>query len=292
MVYNCVFWLNSFPHRDGVHASISPRTNITGQKITYDKHFRVEFGAYVQVHKKHNNLMEPRSSGAIALRPSGSKQGGNYFLSLHNLKGYLEIIGRNCPCQMMRGRFTQTGSSIKTSRDITFTNKDGNIITDDEEEEDKNTNEDEPIPVAHNHNKHIEINEQTNIIPEIQHTGNESEDQAVTGVNEQDDMTNNNVPEKITGVAENDKGNIETQLEEDDPDEYITLGDINIASEMNASTRQSTETEEPTDRANKQYNLGPRPKSTVQFTMAQSDSPQRLITPNTHMHIMLTQLNM
>jgi len=33
MVYNVVFWLNSFPHNDGVHATISPRTLITGLAI-------------------------------------------------------------------------------------------------------------------------------------------------------------------------------------------------------------------------------------------------------------------
>jgi len=53
---------------------------MTGQKITYNKHSKVEFGAYVQTHKKHNNSMESRTSGAIALRPSGNEQGGHYFL--------------------------------------------------------------------------------------------------------------------------------------------------------------------------------------------------------------------
>jgi len=32
MVYNCVVWLNSFPHKDGVHATISPRTIMTRKK--------------------------------------------------------------------------------------------------------------------------------------------------------------------------------------------------------------------------------------------------------------------
>jgi hypothetical protein len=32
MVYNCVFWLNSFPHKDGVHPTISPRAIMTGKK--------------------------------------------------------------------------------------------------------------------------------------------------------------------------------------------------------------------------------------------------------------------
>jgi len=49
----------------------------------------VEFGTYVQTLEKHNNSMEPRTSGAIALRPSGNKQGGHYFLSLHTGKRIL-----------------------------------------------------------------------------------------------------------------------------------------------------------------------------------------------------------
>jgi len=42
----------------------------------------LEFGRYVQTNKKHNNSIEPRTSGAIALRPSGNEKGGHYFLSL------------------------------------------------------------------------------------------------------------------------------------------------------------------------------------------------------------------
>jgi len=86
MVYNRVFWLNSFPHRDGIHDLLSPRAIMTGQKIQYDKHCKVEFRTYVQVHEKHNNSMESRTSGAIALRPSRNEQGGHYFLSLHTGK--------------------------------------------------------------------------------------------------------------------------------------------------------------------------------------------------------------
>jgi len=37
MVYNAVFWLNTFPHKDSVHATISPRTLITGLGIDYNK---------------------------------------------------------------------------------------------------------------------------------------------------------------------------------------------------------------------------------------------------------------
>jgi len=44
MVYNAVFWLNTFPHNDGVHATISPRTLITGLAIDYHKHCKLAFG--------------------------------------------------------------------------------------------------------------------------------------------------------------------------------------------------------------------------------------------------------
>jgi len=62
MIYNCVFWLNSFLHRDGVHTTIFPKDD-----DRTETHFKIEFRTHVQVHEKHNNLMEPRTSGTIAL---------------------------------------------------------------------------------------------------------------------------------------------------------------------------------------------------------------------------------
>ena len=38
MVYNCVFWLNSFPHKNSLHVTISPRAKKTGRKLTYNTH--------------------------------------------------------------------------------------------------------------------------------------------------------------------------------------------------------------------------------------------------------------
>ena len=44
MVYNCIFWLNSFPRKDVIHATMSTSTIMTGQRITYNKHCKLEFG--------------------------------------------------------------------------------------------------------------------------------------------------------------------------------------------------------------------------------------------------------
>jgi len=62
---------------------------MTGQRITYGKHCKVEFRTCIQAHEKHNNSLEPRTSGSVAHRPSGNEQGGHYFLSLHTGKRIL-----------------------------------------------------------------------------------------------------------------------------------------------------------------------------------------------------------
>ena len=41
------YWLNMFPHKDGVYQDLSPRAIITGQDIDYNKHCKLEFGEYM-----------------------------------------------------------------------------------------------------------------------------------------------------------------------------------------------------------------------------------------------------
>ena len=82
MVSACNFWLNIYPPKDGVSRQINPRELITGVKIDFNKHIRAEFGEYVQVHEEHDNTMQPRTTGAIATKPTGNAQGGFWFYSL------------------------------------------------------------------------------------------------------------------------------------------------------------------------------------------------------------------
>jgi hypothetical protein len=81
LVGGSVFWLNAFPSDGGI-TGMSPRAIMTGKTLDYTKHCRLMFGAYAQVHEEHNNSMEARTTGAIALRPTGNDQGGYYFMSL------------------------------------------------------------------------------------------------------------------------------------------------------------------------------------------------------------------
>ncbi len=82
MVYCSIFWLNMLPPTDGISTKISPRTLVAGLKLDYNKHCRLEFGTYAQVHEQPDNSMATRTAGAIALRPAGNTQGGYYFYSL------------------------------------------------------------------------------------------------------------------------------------------------------------------------------------------------------------------
>jgi hypothetical protein len=264
----------------------------------YDKHCRVEFGTYVQTHEKHNNSMEPRTSGAIALRPSGNEQGGHYFLSLHTGKRILRNHWTVLPMPNdVVDAVHRLAAASKQAGGITFTDKDGNIITDDDDDEEieEAMENDEPIPVPDDYHENI-----------INDNREEIDEEAITGVDEEmdaDDITPtvpNNQDEAITGVdnkqnMENTHDNTQSipEEEENDPDEYVTIGDINITSEMNASNREAeieqTEDDRTNTRTNERYNLRPRPNK-VQFTLAQS-TEQTITLPKTHAHIMMTQLN-
>jgi hypothetical protein len=81
-----------FPPTDGVSKTMSPHVIIMGGELDFAKHCRLEFDIYCQVHEEHDNSMATRTTGAIALhptgntgaialRPTGNTQGGYYFFS-------------------------------------------------------------------------------------------------------------------------------------------------------------------------------------------------------------------
>jgi len=132
MVYNVIFWINSFPHKDGIHNYMSPCMIITGLQIDHNKHCKLEFGTYMHVHKEHNHSLMPCTTGAIALHPTGKSQGSHYFLNL------------NLGCHIVRNHWTtlpmlaevihnvgQLAAICKKYKGIIFTDKHGNTINDD-----------------------------------------------------------------------------------------------------------------------------------------------------------------
>ena len=79
MTKTAVFWLNTVPMMGGASQDLSPRTILMGQQMDYKCHCRFQFGEYVQTHEEHNNSMNPRTVGALALRPVGNAKGAFIF---------------------------------------------------------------------------------------------------------------------------------------------------------------------------------------------------------------------
>ena len=82
MAKTTVFWLNAFPVMGGASQDLSPCTIMMGQQVDYKHNCCFQFGEYVQTHKEHNNSMNPRTVGALALCLVGNGQGSFYFLSV------------------------------------------------------------------------------------------------------------------------------------------------------------------------------------------------------------------
>ena len=72
-----VFWINFFPPNIRILATYSPRTTITGIKINFNNHCKLQFGAYVQAHEDRvkTNTIQEISHGEICLDPTGNLQG-------------------------------------------------------------------------------------------------------------------------------------------------------------------------------------------------------------------------
>ena len=67
MAKTAEFWLITFPTAGVASQQMSLRTIVTGQQVDYKRHCRFQFGEYAQTHEEHNNSMNPRTIGAVAL---------------------------------------------------------------------------------------------------------------------------------------------------------------------------------------------------------------------------------
>jgi hypothetical protein len=134
LIGGCVFWLNVFPNELGISDTMSPRTILSGKTIDYKRHCRIMFGAYAQVHEEHDNSLQTRTAGAIALRPTGNEQGGFYFMSLatgrrlnrnhwHELPMPKDVIDR--VHKMARRSYV--------AKDLVFQLRDGDPVDEDDE---------------------------------------------------------------------------------------------------------------------------------------------------------------
>ena len=81
-ICNVVFYLNDFPHEDGVSADLSPYIIVNGKVVDYNLHCRIPFGTYAHTRNPTDNTMRLRTTDVIAMGPSSNYQGGVIFFSL------------------------------------------------------------------------------------------------------------------------------------------------------------------------------------------------------------------
>ena len=76
-VLQASIWFNMFPSRGGVSKTISPHSLVRGRKLDFNRHCRVPFGAYCEVHNEANpsNTSMSRTAGVVSLGSNGNLQG-------------------------------------------------------------------------------------------------------------------------------------------------------------------------------------------------------------------------
>jgi hypothetical protein len=65
---------------------LSQRKIDDAMQISYNHHFKLQYGKYIQTHEPHGNDMKPHTAGAIVLCPTGNEQGGHRFFNLGTKK--------------------------------------------------------------------------------------------------------------------------------------------------------------------------------------------------------------
>jgi Reverse transcriptase (RNA-dependent DNA polymerase) len=144
LIHYCVFWLNSFPRKHGISDALSPRAIVVGAKVNYNNHCKLEFGTYVQTHEQHDNSMTPRTTGAIALRPSGNAQGGHYFFSLTSGKRLLRNQWTLLPMPAdVIDRIHKMSRRSPDTPALEFANGAGVSIDDDDDDDDSDYDDDD-----------------------------------------------------------------------------------------------------------------------------------------------------
>ena len=195
MLYAANYWLNMFPCKGGISQTISPCTLLTGLTMNYHRHCRLEFGEYVQTHEEHDNSLNPRTIGALALHPAGNVQGGYFFLSLTTGKVINCMRWTRIPMpKEVIDRVESMAHQEHAGTTLLFEDRDHNKIIDLDDTDDDDSA--------------YEPNDQ-----------NDDDDDDDDDDNDEDDADNNNIPINQPNEEHNDPGILRGQNAQQDDDE-------------------------------------------------------------------------
>jgi hypothetical protein len=256
MVYASNFWLNSFPPDDGISDVLSPRAIVAGMELNFTKHCQLEFGTYVQTHEEHDNSMATRTTGAIALRPTGNSQGGYYFYSLTTGRR----INRNrwttlpMPNEVM-DRVRNLARQARANVGLLFTDRAGHPLVnefdgDDSDSDDESYNPDDDADDGDSDDEDPQNEEEPDNPPE-------PDDINIAGVvddNANDAVPNNDEPDDNDIAGVHAEGNAEMHDEENDGDENIPHEENNDNEETVVETVDDDDDNQPINQPNNQPN--------------------------------------
>jgi len=132
LVKFAVLSINRVPN-NATNNRIPPIEIFSGRKLDYSRDCRIEFGAYAQIVEpipsNEKNTMKPRTTGAIALLPSGSISGGVYFYNLntgrvvvrdkwHQLPIPIEVIAKLQDISKVQGTLTSEALNDPTDNNV------------------------------------------------------------------------------------------------------------------------------------------------------------------------------
>jgi len=283
-----VYWLNAFPLTDGISDTLSPRTIVTGQTVTYDRHCKFDFGQYVQTHEQHDNTMTPRTIGALALRPTGNIQGNFYFLSLSTGR----VLNRQSatplpmPNEVIE-RVHLLARRQKANPGLVFLDRDQQPFADDqpdESDDDDDADDDDYVPpdFADDYNTDDDGDDDDDVdYP----ADDDNEDAQLDGVEEVEDAAGivDDAVQEVDEAAGND-GEAAGNDGDEHPDELAAAGEDNVEVEtVDSDDEESVGDDEEDDAAQMDAAYGER-------TSAHNLRPRRRRSYS-HLHVTFMEEN-
>ena len=224
MAKTAVFWLNAFPAAGGASHDLSPCTILTGQQVDYKRHCCFQFGEYTQTHEEHNNSMNPRTVGAIALRLVGNGQGSFYFPSITTGRVLNQLHATALPMpDNVIDKLHKMARQQKSNPGLIFADRNLNPEEYDDDDDDEayhdNSESEDEDDLSHNDEEDSDVDDDEMVAPGPPEAGDEVVPDNSVGDDEDDDIeSEDGEDEEIEpAVMENDGNGNEDQAEEEQP---------------------------------------------------------------------------
>jgi hypothetical protein len=135
---NAVFWLNAFPHPDGVSGTLSPWYLLTGQALDYKKMSTLSLVPTSRLMRSTQMAWRPEPSVRSALdRQARNEQGGYYFMSLSMGRRFLQNRWMELPMPNDAiAHVGELGHQQGMPKTLTFADQHGHEIHDDADDVD------------------------------------------------------------------------------------------------------------------------------------------------------------